>query len=85
MREFRDDQGRGWIAYVRRESGPDYKGRYHLLMSPQGVDDGELSLDEVRWNTEYTARRTLATMSTVELRRRLRGALGRSALPANLG
>ena len=58
----------------------DYKGRYVLVLTPvDGSADGpdELELAEVRWNSERTAARTIATMSEVELRRRLRQAQGR--------
>ena len=80
MREFNDAEGRRWIARVEREEGPDYKGRFHLVMQPvDEADDRRLSLRDVRWNSERTARRTLETMSVVELRRRLRSAVGRSA------
>ena len=40
--------------------------------------DDEVSLDDVRWNSERSAARTLETMSVVELRRRLRSARGRA-------
>lgn len=59
----------------------DYKGRFYLVFRPE--EEGEaggpeqLPLRDVRWNTERTARRTLETMSVVELRRRLRSAIGR--------
>ncbi len=78
MREFTDGDGSGWTASVVEEEGPDYKGRFHLLL---GASDGStvLALREVRWNSERTARRTLTTMSVVELRRRLRAAWARSA------
>jgi hypothetical protein len=78
MREFTDANGRAWIASARKEGGPDYKGRLFMVLEP--VSDGEggpLELREVRWNSERTARRTLDTMSLVELRRRLRAAQGR--------
>jgi hypothetical protein len=42
---------------------------------------GDVALVDVRWNSERTAERTLATMSVVELRRRLRSAQGRQATP----
>lgn len=83
MREFADAEGRRWIANVRAEQGPDYKGRYVLVLRPaeRAGDDVEVAeLPEVRWNSERTARRTLETMSEVELRRRLRMALGRARL-----
>ena len=80
MREFTDSDETVWVATIARRHGPDYKGRYHLIFSPK--EGGELfSLVDVRWNSEETAERTLATMSTVELRRRLRSATGRSRVP----
>lgn len=81
MREFTDAQGGRWRASARldAEKSADYKGRLFLVLEPlDGVSDGALELREVRWNSERTAERTIATMSTVELRRRLRSAQGRS-------
>lgn len=79
MREFTDANGDPWIATVARRHGPDYKGRFHLIFTPK--DGGEvLSLIDVRWNSQASAERTLTTMSEVELRRRLRSALGRSGV-----
>lgn len=78
MREFTDATGQKWRAEFRKEEGPDYKGRLFLVFEPcDGREGGTLELREVRWNSERTARRTLDTMSVVELRRRLRSALGR--------
>ncbi|MCG6989365.1 MAG: hypothetical protein LJF06_14465 [Gemmatimonadetes bacterium] len=81
MREFTDQEGRSWIAAVREIQGPDYKGRWFFVMAPKDDADSEVTLGDVRWNTERTARRTLETMSVVELRRRLRSALGRASAP----
>lgn len=78
-RDFTDQDGRTWTAGMRQEAGLDYKGTYYLVFQP-GDADGEteeLALEDVRWNTERTARRTIETMSLVELRRRLRSARGR--------
>jgi hypothetical protein len=80
MRKFEDANGAAWTATVREREGPDYKGRYHLWLEPADRSEGVALLD-LRWNSERTARRTLSTMSVVELRRRLRSALGR-AVPA---
>ena len=77
MKTFTDAAGRTWQAFVREESGTDYKGRYHMVLKPEDGADQEYPLEDVRWNTERTARRTLETMSDFELRRRLRSALGR--------
>lgn len=77
MRRFEDDRGQGWEATVGHREDGDYKGSFFLVITP--VDGGDaVSLRDVRWNSERTARRTLETMSEVELRRRLRSALGRS-------
>jgi hypothetical protein len=78
MREFTDGAGARWVAAVRERPGPDYKGRYYFFAEPQDGGEG-VPLVDVRWNSERTAQRTLETMSEVELRRRLRSALGRGA------
>lgn len=80
MREFTDAEGRSWTATAATEESTDYKGRYHLVIE---ADDGELvELTDVRWNSERSARRTLDSMSVVELRRRLRSATGRGVASA---
>jgi len=82
MREFTDAEGRTWSASAAEASGEDYKGRMYMVFRPvDGPPEEELRLTDVRWNSERTARRTLETMSVVELRRRLRSALGRSVSP----
>lgn len=83
MREFEDSQSGAWTATVEEETGTDYKGRYHLVFTPSGGDGEALPMIDVRWNTERTARRTLETMSEVELRRRLRQARGRQSRPVS--
>lgn len=81
MREFEDEQGRVWRVGVKALPGPDFKGRYLFVARPvEGDAKRELALGDVRWNSERTARRTLETMSDVELRRRLRQAVGRADL-----
>ena len=77
MREFLDSDGGTWVATVRSEVGLDYKGRHHLYFYPEGADGRGVELLDVVWNSLGTAERTLMTMSGVELRRRLRSALGR--------
>lgn len=78
MREFEDGEGHRWVADVAERGGPDYKGRFHLVMRPaDGGADEEVDLVDVRWNSARSAARTLRTASTVELRRRLRAARGR--------
>jgi hypothetical protein len=85
MREFEDEAGRRWIAGVVVREGRDFKGRYFFTARPVDHAQGAaVALGDVRWNSERTARRTLETMSEVELRRRLRQALGRAA-PAEQG
>jgi hypothetical protein len=80
MREFTDASGGGWVASIREEAGPDYKGRLYLVLEAADRSTDPIELREVRWNSERTARRTLETMSVVELRRRLRSAVGRRGL-----
>lgn len=77
MKEFTDAEGRRWIASAQEEESTDYKGRYFMVLKPAEGGD-TLRLRDIRWNSERTARRTIETMSTVELRRRLRVARGRS-------
>lgn len=78
MRTFDDTSGATWVATVKERPGTDYKGRYFLLLRPEGADDEEgVALLDVRWNSRRTAERTLETMSDTELRRRLRLARGR--------
>jgi hypothetical protein len=82
LRDFTDASGHASTASVREEQGSDYKGRLYLVLSRVGADDNaSVRLEDVRWNSERTARRTLETMSEVELRRRLRQALGRGGVP----
>ena len=79
MREFEDSNGNVWIATVQERPGPDYKGRFYFSFRPEnGSEEDGVSLLDVRWNGRMTAEKTLETMSEVELRRRLRSALGRS-------
>ncbi len=80
VRKFLDPDGGAWVATVRSEAGLDFKGRHHLYFHPEGAEDQGVELLDVKWNSQETAERTLATMSGVELRRRLRSARGRSAL-----
>ena len=83
MREFTDSNGNNWSAFTVTDEGADYKGRLHLVLRPtDGGPDDDVELRDVRWNSERTARRSLETMSVVELRRRLRSAAGRGTAPA---
>ncbi|MDE0081575.1 MAG: hypothetical protein OXT72_02880 [Gammaproteobacteria bacterium] len=80
-REFQDERGVTWLAGVRECPGLDFKGRFYFVAAPRDgtsrPDAREVWLGDVRWNSEATARRTLRTMSGVELRRRLREARAR--------
>lgn len=78
MKEFTDADGQSWTATAVEEEGTDYKGRHFLVMRPTAGGEA-VELRDVRWNNERTARRSIETMSVVELRRRLRLAEGRSA------
>jgi len=79
MKSFTDEHGQAWQASVVEEQGQDYKGRFFLTLLPDGGDAHDrISLTDVRWNSRDSAARTLDVMSPVELRRRLRSALGRS-------
>jgi hypothetical protein len=74
LRSFDDENGGRWEAGIRERPGPDYKGRFYLVMQPAGADSLlEVALDDVRWNSEDDS------MSPVELRRRLRSARNRAA------
>ena len=78
MRKFVDDRGVLWEAHVAESPGGDYKGRFYLTLREEGTGETPIPLPEVRWNSLRTAERTLRTMSEVELRRRLRSAVGRT-------
>ncbi len=79
VREFQDLEGRPWRAGFRHREGLDHKGRYYLTFeSGDGEAKGSAELLDVRWNSEHSARLRIETFSEVELRRRLRSALGRS-------
>jgi len=82
MRNFEDAKGRRWTAPLRKRDELDYKGRYYLCLEPDDAERGEgVALEDIQWNSEHTARRTLETMSGTELRRRLRQAVGRDRYP----
>jgi len=77
VRRFSDESGIEWVAAVQGREGVDYQGRFHFVARRADGSGGEVALEDLRWNSEATARRTLETMSEVELRRRLRSARGR--------
>jgi len=83
--QFEDESGRQWVAGTREEDTPRHHTRWYLVFHPAGQDDPIIPMSEVRWQTEETAERTLRTMSTFELRRRLHTALSRQLGPAPTG
>lgn len=86
MQSFNDDAGRAWVATACQEDTPRHHGRWYLAFHPDGEPQQLVPIPEVRWQTRATAERTLRTMSTFELRRRLRSALTRTeggALPGD--
>jgi len=78
VREFVNEQGERWIVGVGERPGIDYKGRYRFEAKLEGESGRIIALDDVRWNNENTALRTLETMSVGELGRRIRWASERS-------
>ena len=79
VRRFSDERGVEWVASVAAEQGGDYRGRYYLILHrPEAEDEEPVALTDVRWNSPKTAERTMNTMSSLELRRRLRSARGRA-------
>jgi hypothetical protein len=79
IRTFTDESGGAWTASVAERDNLDYKGRFEFVLQAQDEEAGPLPLSDIRWNSLETAERTLKTMSEVELRRKLRSALGRAA------
>ena len=78
MRLFSDVEGREWVADVREEDTPRHHGRWYLLFrSTDGAQEHDMP--EVRWQTRPSAQRILDTMSTFELRRRLKTVRARYA------
>jgi hypothetical protein len=78
MKTFADEEGRNWVASAREEDTPRHHGRWYFVIHPEGDDSAPMAMQDVRWQTEATAARTLRTMSEFELRRRLRILLGRA-------
>lgn len=76
MKTFTDDKGNSWTAGALEEDTPRHHGRWYLVF--EGADGVVLPMPEVRWQTAATAERTLSTMSTFELRRRLHIVLERA-------
>ncbi len=81
MRTFEDETGRAWIATAEEEDTPRHHGRWYLVFRPADAEKPRLAMPEVRWKNLQTAERTIATMGTVELRRRLRTLMRRTGIP----
>jgi hypothetical protein len=81
VREFVDETKTRWTASVEERPGVDYQGRYHFVAQRSDGTGERVALGDIQWNSLHTARRTLETMSEVELRRRLRSAVGRALGP----
>jgi hypothetical protein len=71
MKEFTDSNGDAWVATALEEDTPRYHGKWFLVFHPATDNTRILAMPEVRWHNLPTAERTLATMGTFELRRRL--------------
>jgi hypothetical protein len=71
MKTFNDEHARSWVATAREETTPRHHGRWYLVFHPADDESRVLAMPEVRWQTPASARRTLASMSEFELRRRL--------------
>jgi hypothetical protein len=84
MRKFTSEDGREWVATAAEEDAPRHHGRWYMMIRPVADPDVELVLPEVRWQTPYTAERSIRTMSEFELRRRLRMATNRLEPPARI-
>jgi hypothetical protein len=80
MRKFTDANGDAWVATALEEDTPRHHGRWFLIFHPAGDAERVLAMPEVRWQNLPTAERTLRTMGTFELRRRLHLLLERELL-----
>lgn len=78
MRTFTDVEGHDWVAAAHEEQTPRHHGRWYLVFRP--ASGAQLyEMPEVRWQTRSSAQRILDTMSTFELRRRLKTVRARYA------
>lgn len=85
MRTFNDEDGRDWVATALEEKTPRHHGRFYLAFRPATGDGAVVPMPEVRWQTAASAERTIATMATFELVRRLRSALSRTGSAGPVG
>ena len=79
MRTFTDVEGNEWVAEAREEKTRRHHGRWFLVFRPAKADQEVYEMLEVRWQTRSSAQRILNTMSTFELRRRLKTVRARFA------
>jgi hypothetical protein len=84
MKTFTGEDGREWVATAAEENVPRHHGRWYMVIRPLDDPGLELVLPEVRWQTPYTAERSIRAMSRFELRRRLRMAAHRLESPASI-
>lgn len=84
MKTFEAEDGRQWVATAAEEDAPRHHGRWYMVLRPVDEAGPELVLPEVRWQTPYTADRSIRAMSDFELRRRLRMASNRLDSPATI-
>lgn len=79
MKQFTDENGRGWVARPAEEPTPRHHGKWYLVFESADQTGEAYPVPEFRWQNQPTADRTLRTMSDFELRRRLQSALIRRA------
>jgi hypothetical protein len=77
MKKFTAENGETWVAGAAREDTDRHHGVWYLVFQKDGSPGERLPVEEVRWQTQATADRTLRTMSDFELRRRLNSAIAR--------
>jgi hypothetical protein len=83
MKVFKDEFGNSWVAKAIEETTPRHHGRWYLVFHPEHDPGRVYDVPTVRWQTQATAARTLATISDFELRRRVNSAqLQQAAEPA---
>ena len=79
MKTFTDESGTRWVADAREENTPRHHGRFYLVFYPEAEPARTCAVPEIRWQNAATAARTIATMSELELCRRLYSARSRFA------
>lgn len=79
MRQFKDVHGREWVATAREEQTPRHHGRFYLVFRPADAEGPLFAMEEVRWQSRASAERTLRTMGSWELQRRIAWVLQRES------